>query len=228
MEALPHTNPLNDDAARVFIVDDDPSVRAAVEGLLESVGLSVKAFPSAPALLTRLECLDFDSPERPNCLIVDVRMPGIGGLELQRKLVQSSMNLPIIFISGHADVAMTVQAMKAGARDFLAKPFRDQEMLDSVRSALLYDRAYRDAERLCRDLRNRYETLTEREQRVLSFIGRGLMNKQIASEMALSEITIKVHRAQLMKKMKAKTFAELVKMEQRISECFKDKSTNFH
>lgn len=210
---------LNEGSALIYVIDDDASVREAIEGLLASVGLTVKLFSSALDFLTRLERLDVDSPESPNCLIVDIRMPGIGGLELQKKLAQASLKMPIIFISGYGDVAMTVQAMKAGARDFLPKPFRDQDMLDAVRSALLHDRACRECARRQRELLGRYESLTLREQKVLGLVARGLMNKQIASEMSLSEITIKVHRGQLMKKMKAKTFAELVKMEEKINDC---------
>jgi FixJ family two-component response regulator len=212
------TNLVGEDTALVYVIDDDASVREAIGGLLESVGLTVKLFSSALDLLTHLERLDIDLPESPNCLIVDVRMPGIGGLELQQRLAKACIRMPIIFITGHGDVAMTVQAMKAGALDFLPKPFRDQDMLDAVRSALLHDRTRRESERLRKELRERYESLTQREQRVLGLVARGLMNKQIASEMALSEITIKVHRGQLMKKMKAKTFAELVKMEEKMSE----------
>lgn len=210
---------LNEGNALIYVIDDDASVREAIEGLLASVGLTVRLFSSALDFLTRLERLDVDSPESPNCLIVDIRMPGIGGLELQKKLTQASLKMPIIFISGYGDVAMTVQAMKAGARDFLPKPFRDQDMLDAVRSALLHDRACRECARRQRELLGRYESLSLREQKVLGLVARGLMNKQIASEMSLSEITIKVHRGQLMKKMKAKTFAELVKMEEKINDC---------
>jgi FixJ family two-component response regulator len=210
---------LNEGNALIYVIDDDASVREAIEGLLASVGLTVRLFSSALDFLTRLERLDVDSPESPNCLIVDIRMPGIGGLELQKKLTQASLKMPIIFISGYGDVAMTVQAMKAGARDFLPKPFRHQDMLDAVRSALLHDRACRESARRQRELLGRYESLTLREQKVLGLVARGLMNKQIASEMSLSEITIKVHRGQLMKKMKAKTFAELVKMEEKINDC---------
>jgi FixJ family two-component response regulator len=210
---------LNDAAATVFVVDDDLSVREAIAGLLASVGVRVRLFASAADLIAHIEAFDADSPDLPNCLIVDVRMPGVGGLELQQHLVRSSTKFPIIFVSGHGDVAMTVQAMKAGARDFLSKPFRDQDMLDAVRSALLHDRAHREVESMKRDLRGRYESLTTREQTLLTLIARGLMNKQIASEMCLSEISIKVHRRRLMSKMNAKSFAELVKMEERIQTC---------
>lgn len=203
-------------SALVSVVDDEASVREAIAGLLASVGVSVEVYSSAIELLRCLKALDADVTKMPNCLIVDVRMPGVGGLELQQYLKSAGIRVPIIFVTGHGDVEMTVQAMKAGACDFLSKPFRDQHLLDAVRCALAHDRANREALLLQRDLRTRYESLTAREQKVLALIARGLLNKQIASELNLSEITIKVHRRQLMTKMKAKSFAELVKMEDRI------------
>ncbi|CAM2157266.1 Nodulation protein W [Pararobbsia alpina] len=209
-DALTDTSPL------VYVVDDDASVREAIAGLLASVGVAVEPYASAVSLLHRLKTLESESAQLPNCLIVDVRMPGVGGLELQQVLTTSGVRVPIIFVTGHGDVEMTVQAMKAGARDFLSKPFRDQHLIDAVRSALMHDRADREAMHMQRDLRSRYESLTVREQKVFSLVARGLMNKQIASELNLSEITVKVHRRQLMTKMKAKSFAELVKMEERI------------
>jgi FixJ family two-component response regulator len=203
----------------VYVVDDDAPVREAIAGLLASVGIAVESYSSALALLHRLKALELDATHMPNCLIVDVRMPGVGGLELQQYLASAGIRVPIIFVTGHGDVEMTVQAMKAGARDFLSKPFRDQHLIDAVRSALVHDRTNRESLRMQRDLRTRYESLTAREQKVLALVARGLMNKQIASELNLSEITIKVHRRQLMTKMKAKSFAELVKMEERIQTC---------
>jgi FixJ family two-component response regulator len=200
----------------VFIVDDDASVREALAGLLGSVGIVVKQFASAIELLGHAECLKLNHSGRPNCMILDIRMPGIGGLELQERLVTSSVHLPIIFVSGHGDITMTVQAMKAGAHDFLPKPFRDQDMLDAVRSALTYDRKHRELERFDSELHDRYASLTPREQAVLRLVTQGMMNKQIAFELSLSEITIKVHRGQLMRKMNAKSLAELVKMDGRI------------
>lgn len=208
--------PAYEGGAIIHVVDDDASVREAIAGLLSSVGLTVELFASAAELIASLKCLDSDSPALPNCLIIDVRMPGLGGLDLQRHLTHAGSDIPIIFVTGHGDVEMTVRAMKAGARDFLSKPFRDQDMIDAVRAALIHDRTNRAARRVQRELRERYASLTIREQKVLTLVARGLMNKQIASELNLSEITIKVHRRQLMNKMQAKTFAELVKMEARI------------
>lgn len=207
---------LNEANSLVYVVDDDAPIREAIAGLLASVGIAVELYSSALALLHRLKALELDATHMPNCLIVDVRMPGVGGLELQQYLASAGIRVPIIFVTGHGDVEMTVQAMKAGARDFLSKPFRDQHLIDAVRSALVHDRTNRESLRMQRDLRTRYESLTVREQKVLALVARGLMNKQIASELNLSEITIKVHRRQLMTKMKAKSFAELVKMEERI------------
>jgi FixJ family two-component response regulator len=216
-------NAISTDVARdvapvVFVVDDDAYVREAVAGLLATVGVKVRLFASAIELLLQLESPQKSGLDRPSCLIVDVRMPGLGGLELQQRLLRASMKLSIIFMSGHGDVAMTVQAMKAGARDFLPKPFRDQDMLDSLSSALVHDHALREAENLQRELRKRYESLTSREQTVMALVSSGLMNKQIAAEMALSEITVKVHRGLVMRKMKAKSLAELVKIEARVNE----------
>lgn len=209
-------NPLSKGSSTIFIIDDDVSVRTAMASLFESVGMAVRIFSSGSDILSQLDKLTYDSPDRPNCMIIDVRMPDIDGLELQQLLVLQQLDLSIIFVSGYGDVAMTVQAMKAGACDFLPKPFRDQDMLDAVRSALIRDSKRRDAEAKLRVLKDRYASLTVRERTVLRLVTRGLMNKQIASEMALSEITVKVYRGLLMKKMKARSLAELVKMEQRL------------
>jgi FixJ family two-component response regulator len=152
----------------------------------------------------------------PSCLVLDVRMPGICGLEAQERLAKLQVYIPIVFMTAHGDIAMTVKAMKSGAHNFLSKPFRDQDMLDAVRSAMIHDRARRESERGRRELRERYESLTAHERKLLSMVTAGLMNKQIAAKMNLSEITIKVHRGQLMRKMKAKTLVELVKMETRL------------
>lgn len=203
-------------APTVFVVDDDLSVREAIAGLLATVDVTARLFSSAAELFAGLGSLNSNSPAWPNCLILDVRMPGIGGFEIQRNLAKSSASVPIVFVTGHGDVEMTAQAMKAGAQDFLSKPFRDQDMLDAVSSALVHDRACRETTRQRQDLRNRYASLTLREQRILEFVARGLMNKQIASEMNLSEITIKVLRRQLMNKMGARSLAELMKMEERL------------
>jgi FixJ family two-component response regulator len=197
-------------ASTVFVVDDDDSVREALQGLLRSVGLRSKAFSSAEAFL------EFDEAETGasvRCLVVDVRMPGIGGLDLQSRLAQKRRVPPIIFMSAFGDVAMTVRAMKAGARDFLSKPFRDQDMLDAVTSALKYDEQMQaiDESREC--LKERYRSLSNRERTLLQMLGDGLMNKQIASRLCLSEFTVKTGRRSLMEKMNARTFAQLIKME---------------
>jgi FixJ family two-component response regulator len=197
-------------ASTVFVVDDDDSVRAALQGLLASVGLRSKAFATAQAFL------DFDEGDtgaHARCLVVDVRMPGIGGLDLQSRLAQRKRVPPIVFMSAYGDVAMTVKAMKAGARDFLAKPFRDQDMLDAVSSALKYDEQMQAIEESRENLEKRYRTLSNRERTLLQMLGEGLMNKQIASRLCLSEFTVKTGRRSLMEKMKARNFAQLIKME---------------
>jgi FixJ family two-component response regulator len=197
-------------APMVFVVDDDDSVREAIEGLLLSVGLCSKTFASAQAFL---EFDRYNASARPSCLIVDVRMPGIGGLDLQNRLIKKSRVPPIIFMSAYGDVAMTAQAMKAGARDFLSKPFRDQDMLDAVISALKYDEQMGAIEQSRERLRERYRSLSDRERALLQMLGDGLMNKQIASRLCISEVTVKIGRRQLMKKMEARNFVQLIKME---------------
>lgn len=200
----------------VYVVDDDSSVATAVADLLATIGLVVKTFASASDLLGALQSLERRPLDRPSCLILDVRMPGISGLEAQEHVVKLHAGVPIIFMTGHGDVAMTVKAMKAGAQDFLSKPFRDEDLLDAVRSALEHDQVHRKTERIYRDLSERYASLTPHERKLLAMVTSGMMNKQIAAEMNLSEITIKVHRGQLMRKMKATTLVELVKMETRL------------
>jgi FixJ family two-component response regulator len=196
-----------------LVVDDNASVREAISELLHSVGIADKRFPSAHDLLKELESSNDCEIRDANCLILDVRMPGMGGLELQHRLRVARFNVPIIFISAHGDVRMTVDAMKAGAFDFLSKPFRSQELLESVEAAIEYDRRRREIDRERNDLVARYLSLTPREKNILALVARGLMNKQIASELCLSEITIKANRSHLMQKMKAKSVAELVRME---------------
>jgi FixJ family two-component response regulator len=188
----------------VYVVDDDDSMRAAVGMLLRSVGLRVEAFASAQ------EFLSFDKPDIPSCLILDVRLKGQSGLAVQEQIAAGDVRVPIIFMTAHGDIAMSVKAMKAGAMDFLAKPFRDQDMLDAVASALAKDEERRKAERSVSDLRRRYESLTPREREVMAFVASGLMNKQIAAEMNLSEITVKIHRGQAMKKMESRSLADFV------------------
>jgi len=197
----------------VFVVDDDDSVREALQGLLKSVGLRSKAFATAQAFL---EFDEADTGAYARCLVVDVRLPGIGGLDLQNRLAQRRRVPPIIFMSAFGDVAMTVKAMKAGARDFLSKPFRDQDMLDAVSSALTYDEKRQAIEESRESLETLYRSLSGRERALLQMLGDGLMNKQIASKLCLSEVTIKTGRKSLMTKMKARSFAQLIKMEDMI------------
>ncbi|MEM5343087.1 response regulator transcription factor [Paraburkholderia azotifigens] len=188
----------------VYVVDDDDSMRAAVTMLLRSVGLRVEAFASAQ------EFLSFDKPDMPSCLILDVRLKGQSGLAVQEQIASGDVRVPIIFMTAHGDIAMSVKAMKAGAMDFLAKPFRDQDMLDAVANALATDAERRKSERSISDLRRMYESLTPREREVMAFVASGLMNKQIAAEMNLSEITVKIHRGQAMKKMESRSLADFV------------------
>jgi FixJ family two-component response regulator len=190
----------------VFVIDDDASVRDSLKNLLETVGLHVELFDSADAFMK------FRRPDAPSCLILDVRLPGLTGLEFQSELLKLGISLPIIFITGHGDIPMTVRAMKAGAVEFLTKPFRDQELLDAVQVGLERDRARREKDTMVSNLRNRYETLTPREQEVVALVTTGLMNKQIAAEIGVTEITVKVHRGNAMRKMGAKSLADLVKM----------------
>lgn len=197
----------------VLVVDDNSSVREAISELLDSVGIVVKQFPSAQDLLNELDDFNNDEIRDANCLILDVRMQGMGGLALQKRLRSANFNVPIIFISAHGDIRMTVDAMKAGALDFLSKPFRSQDMMESVKAAIEYDRRRREVDRRQNEILVRYLSLTPRERHILALVARGLMNKQIASELCLSEITIKANRSHLMQKMKAKSIAELVRME---------------
>jgi FixJ family two-component response regulator len=190
----------------VFIVDDDASVRDALERLIRSVGLRVELFGSAQEFLQR------GRPGVPSCLVLDVRLPGKSGFDLQRELAEANIDIPIIFITGHGDIPMSVRAMKAGAVEFLAKPFRDQDLLDVIQLALERDRATRQREAEIATLRDRFESLTPREQEVLPWVVSGLLNKQIADAIGTSEATVKVHRSQLMRKMGAKSLADLVRM----------------
>jgi len=195
----------------VFVVDDDASVRDAVQRLIASVGLRVQTFGS-----TR-EFLSSKRPEAPACLVLDVRLPDSSGLELQDDLAQANVHIPIIFITGHADVPMTVRAMKAGAVEFLTKPFRGQELLDAIQQAIAKDRAAWNEREQMSELRGRYESLTPREKEVLKLVTSGLLNKQIGAELGTSELTIKTHRGHVMEKMGAESLADLVKMSERLN-----------
>ena len=193
-------------APTVFVVDDDPSMREAVGSLLRSVGVEVRTFSSSQ------EFAQSPRPNAPGCLILDVRLHGESGLDLQKELSQSSSPLPIIFISGHGDIPMTVSAMKAGAVEFLTKPFRDQDLLDAVRTAVELDRARRKRALGVGEIRKRFAALSPREAEILRLIADGMLNKQVALALGISEITVKVHRGHLMSKMKARTFADLMRM----------------
>jgi FixJ family two-component response regulator len=204
------TTPICLSGPLVLIVDDDEAVREALSSLLRSVGLQVVSFSSASDLLR------YTLPDTPTCLVLDVRLPGRSGFDLQNQLATDNIAVPIIFITGHGDIPMTVMAMKAGAVDFLAKPFREQEMLDAISTALEADRIRRDSNRVLVDLRARFESLTNREKEVLAHVTLGLLNKQIAAEMGISEVTVKIHRGHMMRKMNAKSVAHLVKMSEQI------------
>ena len=190
----------------VYVVDDDPSIRGALASLLRSVGLEVKIFSSTQ------QFLDSPRPDVPSCLVLDVRLPGAGGLDLQSQLLKSNIHLPIVFITGHGDIPMSVQAMKAGAIEFLTKPFRDQELLDAIQLGIERDRARRRDSEAVGQLQELFETLTAREREIMAHVVTGRMNKQIAGDLRVSEITVKVHRGQVMRKMGAKSLAELVRM----------------
>jgi RNA polymerase sigma factor (sigma-70 family) len=197
-------------APMVFVVDDDPSVRSSLKFLMSSVGLQVESFDSADALLKR------KMPDAPSCLVLDVRLRGLSGLDFQRELAARNCHMPIIFITGHGDIPMSVRAMKAGAVEFLTKPFRDQDLLDAVRIALEKDRERREREKEVSDLKERFNSLTPREQKVISMVVSGMLNKQIADQLGTAENTVKVHRSRAMEKMHAQSVAELVKMIEKV------------
>jgi FixJ family two-component response regulator len=189
----------------VFIIDDDASVRRALTNLFQSVSLKVEVFGSAH------EMLQGKLPDVASCLVLDIRLPGLSGLDFQAELAEANILIPIIFMTGHGDIPMTVRAMKGGAVDFLTKPFRDQDMLDAVVTAIERDRKRREAGRVAANLQTLFESLTSRERQVLTLVSSGLMNKQIAAELGLAEITVKLHRGRIMKKMDAKSLAELAR-----------------
>jgi FixJ family two-component response regulator len=190
----------------VFVIDDDASLRRALTNLFQSVGLGVEVFGSAP------ELLQSKLPDVLGCLVLDIRLPGLSGLDFQTELAKANIHIPIIFMTGHGDIPMTVRAMKGGAVDFLTKPFRDQEMLDAVLTAIERDRKRREAEKIVANLQALFEALTSREREVLALVASGLMNKQIAAELGLAEITVKIHRGHIMKKMGARSLADLIRM----------------
>ena len=196
----------NAEDAAVFVIDDDESVRKALRNLFRSIGLRVEVFGSAH------EFLQSELPNVPSCLILDIRLPRLSGLDFQADLAKADIHIPIIFMTGHGDIPMTVRAMKAGAVDFLTKPFRDQDMLDAVMTAIERDRNRRDEAKVLSDLQTLFATLTPRERQVMKFVTAGLMNKQIAAEIGIAEITVKIHRGHIMRKMGAKSLPDLVRM----------------
>jgi FixJ family two-component response regulator len=190
----------------VFVVDDDESMRRSLTNLFQSVGLRVEVFGSAP------ELLQSSLPDVASCLVLDVRLPGLSGLDFQTELAKANIHIPIIFMTGHGDIPMTVRAMKAGAVDFLAKPFRQQEMLDAVAMAIERDRQRRKDDQILSRAQSLFETLTPREREILALVAAGLMNKQIAAEIGIAEITVKIHRGHIMKKLGTRSLADLVKI----------------
>jgi FixJ family two-component response regulator len=201
---------MTETGATVFVVDDDASMRESLKNLIRSVGLRAELFASAQEFLRNKR------PEVPSCLILDVRLPGLSGLDLQRRTTEAGLEIPVIFITGHGDIPMSVRAMKAGAVEFLTKPFRDQDLLDAIQQALERDRQARDQRAAIEELRRRFASLTPREREVMARVVAGLLNKQIAAELGTSETTVKIHRHQVMGKMGAGSLPELVRMADRL------------
>jgi FixJ family two-component response regulator len=206
----------------LFVIDDDKAIRSAIKNLLESVGLRVEVF-SSPR-----EFLKEGHKDKPGCLVLDVRLPGASGLDFQHELATSNVEIPVIFITGHGDIPMSVQAMKAGAVDFLAKPFRDQDLLDAIQRAIGRDQSRRQLETKGVDIRNRFSSLTPREREVMSLVVAGLLNKQVAAQMGTSETTAKIHRGQVMRKMQAQSLPDLVRMSERLGPLPKSISSSSH
>ena len=203
---------MSGDQPVVFVIDDSPSVRDALDGLIRSVHLNVRSFGSTE------EFLLFKRPDAPGCIVLDVRLPGLSGLDFHREMTKSNVDLPVIFITGHGDVPMSVRAIKAGAIEFLPKPFRDQDLLDAIYLGIERDRSRRQASAIVAVLRDNFASLTARERQVMLKVTSGRPNKQIAAELKLSEVTVKVHRRHVMRKMKAKSLADLVRMADKLSD----------
>ena len=196
--------------ALVVVIDDDPDIRNALQGLLETVDLQAALFATAS------EFLASKRPQGPCCIVADVRLPGLSGLDFQQQLARENIPIPVIFITGHGDIPMSVRAMKAGAVEFLTKPLRDQDVLDAIQAALRHDRARLEDERKVADLRNRYDSLTAREREVMTMLVSGRVNKQIAAEAGISEVTVRLHRGQIMRKMRASSLADLIRIADKI------------